>query len=99
MSENNNQTNVLSRIWQVCRSPMLSKDAKLAYVMLAAPEMDGANTCYCDPPEDVKNGLHELARVGLIRLEIDGYEFRSRIIPDSPAFLPVGTLDRTQDKQ
>ena len=55
--------------------------------------------CYCDPTEDVKNGLHELARAGLIRLEIDAYEFRSRIIQDSPAFLPVGTLDRTPDKQ
>ena len=99
MKENNNQTNTLSRIWQVCRSPMLSKDAKLAYVMLAVPQMDGANTCYCDPPEDAKDGLHELARAGLIRLEIDGFEFRARIIQDYPAFLPVGTLDHTPDKQ
>ena len=86
MNENNNQTNTLSRIWQGFRSPILSKDAKLAYVMLATPEMNGANTCYCDPPEDVKNGLHELARIGLIRLEIDGFEFRARIIQNPLAF-------------
>ena len=84
MSDNKTQTpDTLTRIWQVCRSPYLSKDAKLAYVMLAAPEVN-ANTCYCDPPESVKDGLFELARVGLIRLEIDGYEYRARIIRDLP---------------
>jgi len=97
MSDNNKtQMNSLDRIWHVCRSPLLSKDAKLAYVMLAAPQIDGANTCYVDPAEDVKDGLQELGRIGLIRLEIDGYEFGARIIQDSPAFLPVGTLERIE---
>lgn len=80
MSDNKTQTpDTLTRIWLVCRSPYLSKDAKLAYVMLAAPEVN-AITCYCDPPEDVKDGLHELARKGLISLKIDGYTFGAQII-------------------
>ena len=78
---------------------MLSKDAKLAYVMLAAPEMDGAITCYCDPAEDVKDGLHELARVGLISLRINGYEFGAQIIPDCQAFAFGKIPDRTLGKQ
>jgi hypothetical protein len=82
MTEEQKKTtsDALTRIYQVCRSPYFSKDAKLAYVMLAAPEADGAITCYCDPPEDVKNGLHELARKGLISLRINNHEFGAQII-------------------
>ena len=94
MSDNKTQTpDTLTRIWQVCRSPYLSKDAKLAYVMLATPETCNANTCCCDPPEDVKDGLCELARVGLIRLEIIEHEYRARIIPDCPVFAFGKTLE------
>ena len=86
MSEQNTEATglssleMLTRIFTICKSRELSKDAKLAYVMLAAPNPTGdVNICYCDPPDDVKDGLYELARKGLIRLEIDGYEFRSRL--------------------
>ena len=93
------EPDTLMRIWQVCRSSLLSKDAKLTYVMLAATKITSAFHCIVDPPEDCQNSLYELARNGLIRLEIDGYTFKSQIIVDSPAFLPVGTLDRTPDIQ
>ena len=82
MSENTQTTlDSLTQIWQVCRSNALSKDAKLAFVRLVAPSptITDAIQCYADPPEDVKDGLCELARKGLIRLEIDGHVFKAQI--------------------
>ena len=79
----------LLRIQTVCRSTFLSKDAKLAYVMLAAPNALDVNHCYCNPPEETINGLYELAHAGLIALEIDGHTFCSRLKQYSPAFLPA----------
>jgi len=88
----------LLRIQTVCRSTFLSKDAKLAYVRLAALNALDVKHCYCDPPEDVVNGLYELARAGLIALEIDGNEYCSRLKQYSPAFLPVRKPYHTPDK-
>jgi len=89
----------LLRIHSVCRSTFLSKDAKLAYVMLAAPNALDVKHCYCDPPADTINGLYELAHAGLIALEIDGHEYRSRLKQYSPAFLPVRTPYHTPENE
>ena len=89
----------LMRIRTVCKSMFLSKDAKLAYVMLSVNNTLDVKQCYCDPPEDTINGLCELAHAGLISLEIDGNVFSSRLKQYCPAFLPVRKPYRTPDTQ
>ena len=81
----------LMQIWQICQSPVLSKDAKLAFVMLVAPSKTITDVihCYCDPPEETMNGLYELARKGLIRLEVNGNTFSSQVIRTLPPLLHV----------
>jgi hypothetical protein len=88
----------LMLIHTVCRSTALSKEAKLEFVRLAAPICDAIQT-YCTPPEDTIAGLYELARAGLIKLEINGYCYSSQLITNPPVFLPLRTLDHIQDKQ
>ena len=85
------EMDTLTQIWQVCRSHALSKDAKLAFVMLVAPSPTITNVInsYADPPEDVKDGLCELARKGLIRLEIDGYIFKAQVDQIPPTLFRV----------
>ena len=94
------EPDTLMQIWQICQSPMLSKDAKLAFVMLVAPDttITDAIRCYCDPPEDTMNGLYELARKGFIRLEVNGNTFSSQVIRALPPLIRVGIPVRTQGK-
>ena len=93
----NDSLETLQRIRTVCKSMFLSKDAKLAYVMLSVNNAMDVKQCYCDPPEDTINGLYELAHAGLIALEIDGNMFSSRLKQYSPAFLPARKPYRTPD--
>ena len=102
MTQEQNETHAsetLERIHTVCRSTFLSKEAKLAFVMLAVPDALDVKHCYVDPPTDTINGLYELAHAGLIALEIDGHEYRSRLKQYSPAFLPARTPYCTPDKR
>ena len=68
---------ILNHIYSVCESSKLSLEAKVAYSqfigLIAGSEVP---LCFAMPNATTRDGLIELARHGLVRLDIDGGEYR-----------------------